>query len=75
MANNLKIFRCIKGFTQTDVSKYLDISVNSYCNKELGNRSFSLDEAYLLSKLFNVSIEEIFFDNKVFNKNTKMNFI
>lgn len=60
--NNLK---------QKDISTHLGISLQSYCNKENGLRAFTLEEANLISQLFKLSINEIFFGNDVFKMNTK----
>ncbi|SCJ53375.1 Helix-turn-helix domain [uncultured Clostridium sp.] len=68
--NNLVVLRCIKGLKQKDISDYLGIALQTYCNKENGNREFSLSEAKKLSDLFNCTIDEIFFDNEVFKMNT-----
>lgn len=68
--NNLVVLRYIKGLKQKDISDYLGIALPTYCNKENGNRQFSLSEAKKLSDLFNCSIEEIFFNGDVFNMNT-----
>lgn len=55
---------------QKDVSKCLGISLQSYCNKENGIRTFTLNEANVISQLFHLSINEIFFANHVFKTNT-----
>lgn len=70
--NNLAILRCINGFNQKDVSDYLGISLQTYCNKEKGNRQFTLEEAKKISELFKLSIEDIFFNNEVFKMNTNV---
>lgn len=70
---NLVVLRCIAGLNQKQVSEYLKVTLPTYCNKENGLRPFSLDEAKKLSELFNCTIEDIFFGNKVFKMNTSSN--
>jgi putative transcriptional regulator len=57
----LKILRCKQDLNQADVAKILNITISSYSRKENGKQGFSLKEAMIISKLFNKSIEEIFF--------------
>lgn len=69
--NKLVELRHKKNLKQKDISTYLGISLQSYCNKENGLRTFTLEEANSISQLFNLSINEIFFTNRVFKTNTK----
>lgn len=66
----LKSLRVKHGLSQKDTAKLLGITVATYNRKENGNRRFTVDEAIKLSKIFNTSIEEIFFTNRVTKKIT-----
>ena len=46
---------------QVDVSKVLGINRNLFSRKERGIVGISLKEAYLISKTYKMSIEELFF--------------
>lgn len=53
-------------FSQKDIAKYLNITPQSYSNKERGFRNFNDDEKMKLKKLFNkidsdLTIDDIFF--------------
>jgi len=52
------------GLMQSDMAKTLGISKGTYSKKENGFLKFSLEEAHQLSKFFNMSIEDLFFDDK-----------
>ncbi|BDU82237.1 helix-turn-helix transcriptional regulator [Clostridium perfringens] len=64
MLKKLKEIRANKGYTQNDMAKILGYKHKSgYNNKlELGDRKITLDQAKIISDLFNLSIEVIFFD-------------
>ena len=53
------------GLTQSDVSEHLDVRRQTYSKKERGLIPISLKEAYIVSKLFNMTMEELFFKNKI----------
>ena len=57
----LKSLRVMKDLTQEEFSKILGMHEVTYNRKEKGINSFSLEEARLISKYFEQSIEEIFF--------------
>jgi putative transcriptional regulator len=61
----LKVLRCIKELNQVDIAKALNITASSYNRKENGKQQFLLYEAMIISKIFNKSIEEIFFPDKL----------
>ena len=46
--------------TQIQLADKLGISANQYGKKERGQQEFTQDEMFLLSKLFNKSISDIF---------------
>lgn len=56
----VKEIRKYRNLKQSDVAKFLGMSLPNYNKKENGNVRFSLEEAKKLSKLFLVSIEKIF---------------
>jgi len=66
----LKSLRTQHNLNQIDLAELLGISVVSYRNKENCHNQFTLDEAIKISSLFNESIEQIFFDTKVYIKET-----
>lgn len=60
-------YRVYLGMTQKDVADYLNISRQSYSNKERGYRRFNDQEKIMLRKLFQevdetLTIDKIFFD-------------
>lgn len=67
---NLKLLRKMYNLSQADMANRLKIGFNTYRNKENGKTSFTLNEAHKVSKIFKMPIEEIFFGNLVFKRNT-----
>ncbi|MBR9648693.1 MAG: helix-turn-helix transcriptional regulator [Clostridium tyrobutyricum] len=67
----MKFYRQKNNLTQERIAKKLGISVSAYNMIENGNRGISLLRAKQLEKILNVSIDEIFFDNKFHNKQNK----
>lgn len=68
--NKVKKLRRYKGLTQTDVSKYLGVSLQSYYRKENGKTPFTDKEKIMLKELFiedfpEISIDTLFFNPKV----------
>lgn len=55
----VKEYRLLNGYTQTEVANILNIKQNSYSNKELGKRSFTIEEIKLLKELFKVTYEDL----------------
>ena len=58
--------RKYKGLTQTDLSKILGISLQSYSRKEQGKTPFSDNEKIIIKNLFiddfpEITIDELFF--------------
>ena len=61
---NLKKIREQKGTTQDEMAILLGYRHKSGYNKlENGERKISIEQAKIISDFFNMSIEEIFFDN------------
>lgn len=67
----MKFYRQKNNLTQEQIAKKLGISVSAYNMIENGNRGISLLRAKQLEKILNVSIDEIFFDNRFHNKQNK----
>lgn len=68
---NIVRYRKFLGFTQGDISKKLNISIQAYRNKEAERTAFKDSEKIEIKKLFNenglddLTIDDIFFDDKV----------
>ncbi len=63
MKNKLLEFRNKNGLTQKLVAKSINKTTSYYGMLEIGKRKLSIDVAYKLSKFYNTTIEEIFFNN------------
>lgn len=61
LKNKLKVLRAQYDYTQDDIANYLNIASSTYHNKEVGKTDFTLSECKKISKLFNKSLDEIFF--------------
>lgn len=48
--------------TQKDLADILDMTQQNYSKKEAGEVKFTIEEAILMAKYFNIAIEDIFFD-------------
>ncbi|MGL4914478.1 MAG: helix-turn-helix transcriptional regulator [Romboutsia sp.] len=59
----LKSKRALLGLTQVQAAHKMGINIKSYNLKENGKRLFSLDEVVKVSKVLDLSLEEV---NKVF---------
>lgn len=60
----LKSLRAEYGLTQKDMANLIKMPVSTYIRKELGNASFTVEEAFKISSAFKISIEDIFLLNK-----------
>lgn len=72
-----KLYALRKGdFTQEEMAKILNISRNSYINKEKSKTPFTSDEMFIISNLLGKSMEEIFLPrcHQLGDKSTKINF-
>lgn len=58
--SNIKKFRESVGQSQEEFAAIINVSKVNYSKKENGKVKFSLNEAFLISKHFNKSIEVIF---------------
>lgn len=71
MYDKLRKIRENRGFTLLEMSKALGYnSPNAYSRKEKGERKFTLDEVEVISNLFGLSVEEIFFEDEIPIKKT-----
>lgn len=61
--NRMKEYRIKNNLTQEEVANRLNILVSTYNMMENNKRRVSLEIAKQLEKIFNVSIDEIFFEN------------
>jgi len=57
--DNLKALRKISGLTQKDVAKKLNVVESCYANWEQGRTEPSISTLRTLSKIFNISIDEM----------------
>lgn len=64
MKNRLRVLRAEQGWSQADLAKRLDVSRQSVNAIETGKFDPSLPLAFKLARLFESSIETIFFDEK-----------
>ena len=62
MKNQLKIFRAIRNWSQADLGKHLGVSRQTVNAIETAKRAPSLPLAFKISRLFDLPIEEIFYD-------------
>ena len=59
----LKGLRVEFGLTQKELAKLINMPISTYIRKELGNTSFTVEEAFKLSEIFKKPINEIFLQN------------
>lgn len=66
MLYNLQKLRKKHGYTQRDMANLLGLkTISAYCKKERGYCSFSVEEAKKISDYLGLSIDEIFFEDKL----------
>lgn len=61
MKNNLPALRKESGITQKAIANKLNITYQSYYNKEIGRSEFTISEAFKLSVILHKNINDIFF--------------
>ena len=61
----LKVLRQSKGLSQEDMARKINMPTTTYVKKETGKTKFYIDEAYLISKILERDIEDIFFNKLV----------
>lgn len=72
MSKNLAVLRRALGISQTDMAKVIGLGLTSYNLKENGKSDFNQEQMvklrdFFIKQGFNVSIEELFFNQKVIN--------
>lgn len=60
MHHNLFVARRENRMKQAEVAKKLMIHSGSYGRKERGEQDFLLSEAFILAKLFNTTVDQLF---------------
>lgn len=63
LKENLKALRKKNGITQQEIAEYLGIDTTSYGRIERGERNLSADRLELISKFYNVSLNEVLGSN------------
>ena len=58
--NNVKHYRKIKKLTQEDVAKVLYIDRSVYAKKEKGKINFTIEEIFILEKILETSLYDLF---------------
>lgn len=64
MRNRLKVLRAERDWTQADLADALEVSRQTVNAIEKGKFDPSLPLAFKISRLFKLSIEEVFFDDE-----------
>lgn len=64
MRNRLKVLRAERDWTQADLAEAVDVSRQTINAIEKGKFDPSLPLAFKFSRLFNLPIEEMFFDEE-----------
>lgn len=59
LAKKLKELRKAAGYTQDDVAAVLDVARQTYSHYETGKRTPSTEVLYILSGLYNISVEDL----------------
>lgn len=60
-----------KRMTQQELADYLGIAVQTYREKEKGNAEFTQDEMFMIAKLFQKRLDDIFLPRKHRNGDKK----
>ena len=64
MNNRLKVLRAMHNWSQADLAERLDVSRQAVNAVETGKHDPSLSLAFRIGRLFNTTIEEIFYDEQ-----------
>lgn len=67
ITNNLKVLRESKGIKQKFIAQQLGISANYYSQIENGHRHPQVEHLLKLRMIFNVSLDDIFFNDLIAN--------
>lgn len=71
ITSNLKSLREERGIKQKFIAKQLGISANYYSQIENGHRPLQIEHLLKLRDIFNVSLDEIFFNSNIANCDKK----
>ena len=58
--NNVKHYRKIKKLTQEDIAKALYVDRSVYAKKEKGKVNFTIEEIFILEKIIETSLYDLF---------------
>jgi DNA-binding XRE family transcriptional regulator len=72
MSNKIKAYRILNNFTQDDVAKILGRGIAAYKRKENNPELFTIGEGIKLAELFKTTLDDIFFDESVTLKVTRV---
>ena len=64
MNNRLKVLRAMHNWSQADLAERLDVSRQAVNAVETGKHDPSLSLAFRIGRIFNMTIEEIFYDEQ-----------
>jgi putative transcriptional regulator len=64
MKNKLKVYRAMNDLTQEDLAKGLNVTRQTIISIEKEKYDPSLVLAFKIARFFNITIEEIFFDEE-----------
>lgn len=65
MQYKLLVLRKKLNFTQKDMAKCLDVTVETYSNKENDVTDFKISEMYAIASMFKMNINDIFSDPNI----------
>lgn len=71
MKNNIRIYRAIHNLTQEELARMISVTRKTVNSIEGGKYNPSIDVAYKMAKLFNVTIGELFCFEDEENNNEK----
>jgi putative transcriptional regulator len=71
MNNKLKVLRAIRNWSQADLAERLDVSRQTVNALETGKYDPSLQLAFKIAHLFEMSVEEIFEPGEILEQTTK----
>jgi len=67
MQEKLIAWRKFKGLTQKQMADHIDVDVRTYINKEQGVTQFKANEMFLIAKILQKDISEIFLPTDFMN--------
>ena len=71
MNNKLKVLRAMRNWSQADLAKHLDVSRQTVNALETGKYDPSLQLAFKIARLFQMTVEEIFEPGEALEQATK----